>query len=120
MAAHSSSWANPFPATGARRHRQERQGQKIGRQVNGLQRKSRAGLRRGRRAHKRKEDAAQPNSTSPNPDSAVARQIADRQPRKTERSTANPNGPGFIAVPLPAKPHENSTSQILTDAVAKR
>jgi hypothetical protein len=71
-------------------------------------------------ASNEKENAAQPNSTSPNPDSTVG--MANSGPAAAKNgtaSTSNPNGPGFIAVPLPAKPHENSTSQILADAVAK-
>src|SRR5882724_855600 len=71
-------------------------------------------------ASSEKENAAQPNATSPNPDSAVG--TANSGPAAAKNgtaSTANPKGPGFIAVPLPAKPHENSTSQIVADAGAK-
>jgi hypothetical protein len=71
-------------------------------------------------ASSEKENAAQPNATAPNPDSAVG--TANSEPADAKNgttSTANPKGPGFIAVPLPAKPHENSTSQILADAGAK-
>jgi len=67
-----------------------------------------------------KENVAQPNSTSPNPDGAAG--TANSGPAAAKNgtaSTANPKGPGFVAVPLPAKPHENSTSQILADAGAK-
>lgn len=67
-----------------------------------------------------KENAAQPNSTSPNPDSAA--DTASSGPAAAKNGTAsssNPKGPGFVAVPLPAKPHENSTSQILADSGAK-
>ena len=67
-----------------------------------------------------KENVAQPNSTSPNSDGAAG--TANSGPAAAKNgtaSTANPKGPGFVAVPLPAKPHENSTSQILADAGAK-
>jgi hypothetical protein len=71
-------------------------------------------------ASSEKENAAQPNSISPNPDSAVGTTNSGPAAAKNgTASAANPKGPGFIAVPLPAKPHENSTSQILADAGAK-
>jgi hypothetical protein len=71
-------------------------------------------------ASSEKENVAQPNSTSPNPDNAVgAANSGPAAAKNGTASTANPKGPGFIAVPLPAKPQENSTSQILADAGAK-
>ena len=71
-------------------------------------------------ASSEKENAAQPNSISPNPDSAVGTTNSGPAAAKNgTASAANPKGPGFIAVPLPAKPHENSTAQILADAGAK-
>jgi hypothetical protein len=71
-------------------------------------------------ASSEKENVAQPNSTSPNPDNAVGTANSGPEAAKNgTASTANPKGPGFIAFPLPAKPHENSTSQILAEAGAK-
>jgi hypothetical protein len=82
--------------------------------------KPEAAASRPQSASTEKENAAQPNSTSPNPDSAVGTANSGPAAAKSgTASTANPKGPGFVAVPLPANPHENSTSQILADAGAK-
>jgi hypothetical protein len=88
-------------------------------QPDGVQKPEPAGSR-PQSASSEKENAAQPNATAPNPDSAVGtKNSGPANAKNGTTSTANPNGPGFTAVPLPAKPHENSTSQILADAGAK-
>jgi hypothetical protein len=68
-----------------------------------------------------KEKAAAPNSTSPDPDgaSAAVTKGAGAAKNGTTSSHGSPQGPGFVAVPSPVKPRENSTAQLLADAGAK-